>query len=69
MYHKDCPKTVRNFMALCTGENKDGLTYKGNRFHRIITGFMAQGGDITNEDGSGGMSIYGPNFPDENLKT
>jgi len=43
------------------------LSYKDNVFHRIITGFMAQGGDITKGNGTGGMSIYGRNFRDENL--
>ena len=67
LYAKDCPKTVENFMALCSGVNKQKLTYKGSPFHRIVAGFMAQGGDITQGGGGGGMSIYGERFPDENL--
>ena len=65
LYANHVPKTAENFRSICAGDNKQGYTYEKSHFHRIINGFMAQGGDFTNHNGTGGKSIYGEKFADE----
>ena len=71
LFYKHVPRTTLNFKSLCEGytnEHGEHLTYKGAPFHRVIPGFVVQGGDIVNKDGTGNTSIFGDSFADENFE-
>ena len=71
LFADTCPRTAENFLQLCVGtKSKSGapLAFKGSSFHRVIPGFMCQGGDFTSGDGRGGESIYGGRFDDETFE-
>jgi len=71
LYDEKCPLAVENFKALCTGEKGTSkasgamMSYKNVRFHRVVSGFMMQGGDFTHQNGAGGESVYGKKFKDD----
>jgi len=75
LFAEATPKTAANFLALCTGEAGIGrdsekpLHYKNSVFHRVVKGFMIQGGDFSKNNGTGGESIYGGTFEDESLES
>ncbi|KAJ9440837.1 Peptidyl-prolyl cis-trans isomerase B [Diplonema papillatum] len=62
-----CPRTAENFRCLCTGEKGGKLHYKNTRFHKAVSEFLIEGGDVVHGDGTGGSSIYGDSFDDENF--
>merc|ERR1712126_340242 len=72
LFDETTPLTARNFLEIAKGQrsqqNPNGFSYKNSIFHRVIPNFMLQGGDFENFDGTGGQSIYGQKFPDENFK-
>ena len=74
LYQDTVPKTTDNFKSLCLGDkgidsaSGKPIHFKGSKFHRVIPGFMCQGGDFTRGDGRGGVSIYGGKFEDESFK-
>jgi len=67
LFDEVVPRTARNFLEIAAGTNPQRFSYTNTIFHRIIPNFMLQGGDFENFDGTGGQSIYGPKFDDENF--